>query len=60
MKECPNCAMDVPDAAAVCSICRYEFPRRRVLSWKPVVLILLLALLVPLVLVLVRALDGSL
>jgi hypothetical protein len=45
VKECPNCAVEVPDEATVCRICRYEFPRRGALSWKPVAALLLVVIL---------------
>lgn len=47
-KECPNCAMEIEAGAVVCPICRYEFPARPVLPWKPVAILVLLVLLVPL------------
>ena len=53
-KECPNCATDIPENAAVCPICRYDFPRRPMLPWKPVALALIIVLLVPLILALLR------
>jgi hypothetical protein len=59
VKECPNCAVDIRDDAEVCPICRYEFPRRAVLPWKPVAAILLLVILVPLLVVLLRVLTRS-
>jgi RNA polymerase subunit RPABC4/transcription elongation factor Spt4 len=27
-KECPSCAMEIPEEAKVCPICGYEFPER--------------------------------
>ena len=57
MKECPNCATDIRADAALCPICKYEFPRRGVLPWKPVAAVVLLALLVPLVYLVVRSLG---
>ncbi|HYV50303.1 MAG TPA: hypothetical protein VE910_00245 [Dongiaceae bacterium] len=56
-KECPNCATDIPERAAVCPICRYDFPRRPVFPWKPVAAILVIVLLVPLILALLRLRD---
>ena len=53
-KECPNCATDIPENAAMCPICRYDFPRRPVLPWKPVALALIIVFLVPLILALLR------
>ena len=53
-KECPNCATDIPESATVCPICRYDFPRRPVLPWKPVAAILVIVLLVPLILAVLR------
>jgi len=53
-KECPNCATDISESALVCPICRYDFPKRPVLPWKPVAVILVIVLLVPLILVLLR------
>jgi hypothetical protein len=47
-KECPNCATDVDAKATVCPICRYEFPSRPVLPWKPVTVLVLIVVLVPL------------
>ena len=38
----------------MCPICRYDFPKRPVLPWKPVAVILVIVLLVPLILVLLR------
>jgi hypothetical protein len=56
VKECPNCAVDVPDEASVCPICRYEFPRRGALPWKPVAVVVLIAFLLPVIWLLVRLL----
>ncbi len=56
MKECPNCAVDVPDTASTCPICRYEFPRRGALPWKPVAAVVLIAFLLPVVYLLIRLL----
>jgi predicted amidophosphoribosyltransferase len=55
-QECPNCATDIPETARICPICRYEFPRRPALPWKPVAFVLLLALLVPALLGVLRVL----
>ena len=41
MKECPNCAVDIQESKTVCPICRYEFPRRAAIPWKPVALAVL-------------------
>jgi hypothetical protein len=57
LKECPNCATDIRADAVVCPICKYEFPRRGALPWKPVAALVLLALLVPLVYLVVRSLG---
>jgi hypothetical protein len=51
VKECPNCASDVPDDATVCRICKYEFGSPGVFPWKPVAAILLVVLLLPLLVV---------
>lgn len=56
-KECPNCAVDIPATAEQCPICRYEFPRRGVLPWKPVAVLVLAALIVPVVIQLIRRLG---
>lgn len=53
-KECPNCATDIDAGAPACPICKYDFPRRPALPWKPVAVLVLLALLLPLLVVLVR------
>jgi|RhiMetdeSRZDD1v2_1073273.scaffolds.fasta_scaffold4139850_1 hypothetical protein len=53
-KECPNCATDIPESAVVCPICRYDFPKRAALPWKPVAAILLIVILVPLILAVLR------
>ena len=53
-KECPNCATDIAEDATQCPICKYDFPKRPVLPWKPVAAILIIVLLVPLILVLLR------
>lgn len=53
-KECPNCATDIPENAVRCPICKYDFPKRPVLPWKPVAAILIIVLLVPLILALLR------
>lgn len=53
-KECPNCAVDIPADATVCPICRYEFPGRAVLPWKPVAALLLVVILVSLLVALRR------
>ena len=49
MKECPNCAVDIPDGKAVCPVCKYEFPSRGPFPWKVTAVVVLAALLVPLV-----------
>lgn len=59
VKECPNCAVDIADDAETCPICRYDFPRRGALPWKPVAAVLLLVILVPLLLLLFRVLGRS-
>jgi len=41
-RECPNCAVDIPEDAAVCPICRYDFPKKATLPWKPVAALLLI------------------
>ncbi len=56
MKECPNCAVDIPDDASVCPICGYEFPGRGALPWKPVAVVVLIAFLLPLLWFLLRSL----
>jgi hypothetical protein len=48
MKECPNCAVEIDDAARVCPICKYDFPARAVFPWKPVAVLLLVVILAPL------------
>jgi hypothetical protein len=53
-KECPNCATDIPALASVCPICRYDFPRRPTLPWKPVAIMVILVILVSLSLGLLR------
>jgi hypothetical protein len=58
MKECPNCAVEVPGDSVTCRICGYEFPRRKALPWKPVAVLLLVAILIPLVRALLRLLRG--
>jgi len=45
MKECPNCAVEIRDDAVVCPICKYDFPRRAALPWKPVAALLLVVIL---------------
>jgi hypothetical protein len=45
MKECPNCAVEIADGAETCPICRYEFPRRGALPWKPVAALLIVVIL---------------
>ncbi len=57
MKECPNCAMDIADTAEVCPICKYDFPSRPVLPWKPVAALLLIGILLPVLWRLVRYLS---
>lgn len=57
MKECPNCATEIPEDATVCPICKYEFPSRSPFPWKPVAAILLVVLLLPLAWVVIRALG---
>ena len=56
MKECPNCAVEIPDGAAVCPICRYDFPRRSPFPWKPVAAVLLVVIAAALVRIVVSAL----
>ena len=56
MKECPNCATDIADSAGICPICKYDFPKRAALPWKPVAVVLLLILLFPLIRRLLRLL----
>jgi len=46
--------MDIPEGAAICPICRYEFPGRAVLPCKPVAALLLVIILGSLVLALRR------
>lgn len=58
LKECPNCAVDIPREAAVCRICGYDFPRRKPIPWKPVAAVLLVVLLLPLLRLVLRALGG--
>ena len=42
-KECPSCAMMISEAASVCPVCHYEFPKQsRTGKW---IIILLIALL---------------
>lgn len=53
-QECPNCATDIDASARVCPICKYDFPRRSPLPWKPVAALLLVAILLPLVIALAR------
>ncbi len=57
MKECPNCAVDIPDDAEVCPICKYEFPRRAALPWKPVAVVVLIAFLLPVLWALFRLIS---
>jgi len=59
MKECPNCAVEIEDRATVCPICRYDFPARAALPWKPVAILLLVVILVPLIWGAIRLLRGS-
>ena len=56
VRECPNCATDVPANVETCPICRYEFPRRPVLPWKPVALALLIVIGVTTLVALIRSL----
>lgn len=56
-KECPNCATDIDAGAAVCPICKYDFPTRPALPWKPVAILVLIILLVPLGIRLLRMLG---
>lgn len=56
-KECPNCATDIDAGATVCPICRYDFPVRPALPWKPVAILVLIVLLVPLGIRLIRMLG---
>lgn len=56
MKECPNCAVEIADRATVCPICKYDFPTRGPFPWKVTAVVLLVALLVPLVWSVLRAL----
>lgn len=48
LKECPSCALDVDEDAAVCPYCRYEFPQQRS-SLKVAALVMALLLLWPLI-----------
>jgi hypothetical protein len=57
VKECPNCATDIREDAVVCPICKYEFPRRGALPWKPVALVVLIAFVLPLIWVVLRSLG---
>lgn len=47
-KECPGCAMEVPEDAEVCPICGYEFPKQslsmKILAWVLILLLLILYL----------------
>lgn len=57
MKECPNCATDIPARSEVCPICKYEFPSRSAIPWKPVALVVLSVLLIPVLARLIRLLG---
>lgn len=53
-RECPNCAVAIEDSSTACPICKYEFAQRQALPWKPVAIILLVVLLIPVVIQLNR------
>ena len=57
MKECPNCAVEIQDRQETCPICKYEFPQKAVLPWKPVALVVAGVFLFYLILSLVRNLS---
>jgi hypothetical protein len=58
VKECPNCAVEIRDDARVCPICKYAYGTRSGFPWKPAAVALLIALLVPVILAVVRAVRG--
>lgn len=43
-KECPSCAMEIPDDSKICPICGYEFPQRNK-SINTLIIVLLIILL---------------
>jgi RNA polymerase subunit RPABC4/transcription elongation factor Spt4 len=43
-KECPGCAMDIPEESNVCPVCQYEFPKTNS-SFKWIALVLAIVLL---------------
>jgi RNA polymerase subunit RPABC4/transcription elongation factor Spt4 len=44
-KECPSCAMEIPDNENVCPICGYEFPERNnFLSFVVLLMVILIML----------------
>ena len=46
-KECPSCAMDIPESDTVCPICGYEFPQQsKVVQWVAILLVILLGILI--------------
>ena len=55
-RECPNCAVEVPEDRESCYICGYEFPQTRKRFSKWVAIILIIIFLIPLVTLLIRLL----
>ena len=43
-KECPSCAMEIPEDAEVCPVCGYEFPGRN--KYFTLVIVLMIILIV--------------
>ncbi|WP_157373292.1 hypothetical protein [Algoriphagus terrigena] len=40
-KECPSCAMEIDAQAAVCPICKFEFPKRSPwITWVAIFLVI--------------------
>lgn len=56
-RECPNCAVEVPEESQRCYICGYEFPQPKSKLSKWVAILLIIIFLIPLVVFLIRALK---
>lgn len=58
-RECPNCAVELPEGGEHCPICGYEFPqsggKRKLITWVAIILIILF--LIPLVSFLIHILK---
>lgn len=46
-KECPSCAMEVPETNKICPICSYEFPQQKAIyPWVAILLAIVFLLMI--------------